>query len=800
MDRYSIDYYNRIVDKMELSEIYLGYQMYSWKFSQVNYTADCTEGLPLTMFDKVICGILNIDGSITINRLGEILGLNIESDVDNNKYSDSAEQELLSNAIDSLVTFNMVYHNYATGELSLTSIGKEYYSKSKKSKITRGRKFSLYFDEISMQHAYAKDVFEYAGGITYSANIFDEHRNESLIKQFIGSQLPDVYDMEKGNSFTNLEPISANNMRLAVYFAVIYNVQNGTYRLVGFTKDGEDVKENAFFTNAVNIADDPYDLKTRIVNMFLNKQEDAQYEIDERQEEFDQLASEAQGMYSFNLYNNEDPEPIAAKFQMERQLFEVECFFSNLSSFLDNKTNRVFFNLDEFTPLMSYYFRKLSKERPDLYLFILFKESEMNLESHYGNMFFLKTEQAGTGSFCCTDDCRYDFIEYVPQNGLDKVIKFVYKEDDDEIDMTQLEGVFAQEFVPLLYREIVAYLESNIQETKEDIDSIVHCDDKLMVFREWIASDILDELGRIKREVFNSTKRKHEDSLINELNTIMSEVNLESISKLSILQIWQNKIKTLLGDSDATYVKLNEVAGEYKKQLAQRERFIKDELMAKYYVIDTNVFVDDPNILSYIADRDKVIMAARVIEELDTMKAKYKDQRSENARLAAASIRQFKKKHKKRALFQLANVSVLPSEYSASNPDNMILAVALDNNNAGLNICVLTSDNNFMNKCETCNIPYVSLEDFIKKSENRTQERTVKEPVQKSMQSDYLDVYMKLSRKGPVVIEKYDVALKRAGIDYTVLGFLDIKDYVRSLPGLWISTSAKGITYVNANK
>ena len=104
MNNYSIELYKKVAEKKKLSEIFLGYQSYQWECAVVSYSADCTEAEPLNMFDKVICGILELDGAVSAERIGEILGLNVLSDEDNHKYADTAEVELLMNSIHSLLS------------------------------------------------------------------------------------------------------------------------------------------------------------------------------------------------------------------------------------------------------------------------------------------------------------------------------------------------------------------------------------------------------------------------------------------------------------------------------------------------------------------------------------------------------------------------------------------------------------------------------------------------------------------------------------------------------------------------
>ena len=55
MDNTSIQICNLLRSEKKQNELYIGCTEYSWEYSVLNYTADCTEALPLTLMDKTIC-------------------------------------------------------------------------------------------------------------------------------------------------------------------------------------------------------------------------------------------------------------------------------------------------------------------------------------------------------------------------------------------------------------------------------------------------------------------------------------------------------------------------------------------------------------------------------------------------------------------------------------------------------------------------------------------------------------------------------------------------------------------------
>ena len=86
----NISAYNTVCKNKKVSELFLGTIEVKWKFLKVNYVATCTEAVPLTFLEKMICGIIDIDGKTDVSNLAKIMGLNVEDDVQNLKFQDKA--------------------------------------------------------------------------------------------------------------------------------------------------------------------------------------------------------------------------------------------------------------------------------------------------------------------------------------------------------------------------------------------------------------------------------------------------------------------------------------------------------------------------------------------------------------------------------------------------------------------------------------------------------------------------------------------------------------------------------------
>ena len=131
----------------------------------------------------------------------------------------------------------------------------------------------------------------------------------------------------------------------------------------------------------------------------------------------------------------------------------------------------------------------------------------------------------------------------------------------------------------------------------------------------------------------------------------------------------------------------------------------------KTYIIDTNAFVECPDICNKIDKDCQIILSAKVIDELDKLKITLEGSNKENVNKALSYIN--KALNRPNISFEVANTQLLPVDFNRRSPDNMILSVALkykDNNPT-----LLTSDNGLQIKCKGLGITTISLKDFLRR-------------------------------------------------------------------------------------
>lgn len=127
------------------------------------------------------------------------------------------------------------------------------------------------------------------------------------------------------------------------------------------------------------------------------------------------------------------------------------------------------------------------------------------------------------------------------------------------------------------------------------------------------------------------------------------------------------------------------------------------------YIIDTNVFVDCPQILSKISSSSSIVLSAKVVDELDKLKITLDASGKESVSKALKNIN--RESDERDIIFEVANTQLLPKDFDYRSPDNMILSVALKYKDR--QPMMLTSDNGLQVKCKILGISTVSLKKFF---------------------------------------------------------------------------------------
>ena len=183
---------------------------------------------------------------------------------------------------------------------------------------------------------------------------------------------------------------------------------------------------------------------------------------------------------------------------------------------------------------------------------------------------------------------------------------------------------------------------------------------------------------------------------IEQAHVINAETNMEK-SQQQEVDNENNKIKV-------------KVVGKIDLSKFERPKTEIKPSKKNYYIIDTNVFVNCPDIITHIDKKYPVILSAKVTDELDKMKIKLDERGKQNAEKA---LRLLNSEMTHEVLYEFADVSLLPDDFDKRSPDNMILSVALKYKDE--NPIMLTSDNGLQLKSKILGISTISLKKFLRR-------------------------------------------------------------------------------------
>ena len=143
----------------------------------------------------------------------------------------------------------------------------------------------------------------------------------------------------------------------------------------------------------------------------------------------------------------------------------------------------------------------------------------------------------------------------------------------------------------------------------------------------------------------------------------------------------------------------------------QKQKAIRSSTKKNLFIIDTNVFVNCPNIISKIDSKYDIILSAKVIDELDKLKTKLSDEEKRNVEIALRLIN--KAMDKDNVSMELSEPNLLPEDFSRKSPDNNILTVALKFKDE--NPILVTSDNGLQVKAKGLKIATITLKELLRR-------------------------------------------------------------------------------------
>lgn len=219
----------------------------------------------------------------------------------------------------------------------------------------------------------------------------------------------------------------------------------------------------------------------------------------------------------------------------------------------------------------------------------------------------------------------------------------------------------------------------------------------------------------LETELFNvATSRARNNTIIVFPNTIYKELIPEEVKAFLIKASQDDSnnfdMKSKIISSGDIKIKVLDKIDLSKFETA-KQKAVKSNTKKNVYIIDTNVFVNCPDIISRIDEKYLVVLSAKVIDELDRLKIKLDATEKQNVEKALRNIN--RAMDKRNVKMELSDPELLPADFNKKSPDNNILTVALKFKHE--NPILLTSDNGLQVKAKGLGIAAISLKDFLKR-------------------------------------------------------------------------------------
>jgi hypothetical protein len=795
-----IEIYSEIFQEKLPTEKYLGYISFDWIYSSVKYAADCTLAIPFDLFDKVIVGILSVDEVLSIEQIGEILGMNLIHNAEQQQYKDEAEYDILRIALDNLKDYNMIeIGDTSYSSCRLTKDGKLFAAKGYKFKVEENKPFRLFFDHTSNNHQGAKKELETLKG--KQVQLLDEFDflDESLMQTIAEIQVPEIHNPKLGNSFINprLDNKNSASFILKIAVALLFDVESKQTRFIAF--DPSSKKTNQYFTDFLNIN------KQDILNLFEQSTEEGIL-IETKISYLQRLIQDKSKIQSLLSSKPQDALLVSKTSNTNSEFIDQEYFWLNLKDFISKDTEEIFILVPEATELSISKIYQLAEDKETPSLFVVFQQSAeeavnnkikqlYEFSTNTDNQLFVAV-YSEVNSFECLlkgkkgitqlDESPLDFV-----NGEVHFSKNFYRNQQTTLNdlppqYTEIKKSFANDYLKNIEDAVEKICEDEIEDDTINKRFILEQNSIATkantFFNIEIDSGAKTSLGRLNTTIekhITAIKNRHKLFLAKKLLQLSNSFEENTSDKLEDIIQFESKLKKIEVECLDDFNDIKSAINVFKEKVQSEIKRIKDEVLAKTYIIDTNVFIKEPDIISKIDAKHYVALSLSVIEELDKLKtiADTKANASKaivniNTALKKSSNTKFSRVRKARA-----DLTLLPDELQKKTADNLLLSLGLVYKKH--NPTLLTLDRNFQSKAMMLDIPLVTMYELL-----GIKEEVKPKPITKA-QNEYLIIFnsMKPDKNGDYLITDFISLVRKQNpsFDYKKLGFENVFKFILSL-------------------
>ena len=681
-----IEIYKVLSEQINASEIYLGHTGYDFLFTKTDYQATCTEAFPFNPFDKVICEILQVEENLSFHELGNILGMNVGSPEDGKALKDSAEYEILMEALQSLSEFSMIEGgDIYFSRCRLTDIGKEYAAQKHKFRKTSNKPFTIYFDRTTGNHKHARTNYEFADGKLVKDDQGLPELHGFDLKEITAVQVPEIYNPQKLFSFTDEVVCSTDDYCITYDVAVTFDLHEAKYQFYCYDRNNKQV--HGHFSKWIAEQDA---VKTVIIeNLTVDNGEISNQSID---------------AYP-TLKTSIPAQKLSASIKLiaASDLLDQYFVLNYLKHFIEPAQKvDLYLCLPILSESLYGSVADLMQEsqHPDSRYFIVFPKAInaslnkgvqqlLSLATGVKNLYIMQQE---VKSFVFvvkmeSDSFYVEFKDSVLNSISIDIAKRVAFDARANTIENYLLSSFSNQFALSLCSDANDLINSDMQipVTKEQLDSLADIEFKLLPFSEIgeqaeTVSMTLELIGNFKEQRIKLLNEKISRSL-EELARSIPEVN--ELKNLFQLRKELTELERQLVEAETA---MQTAFDNAKVLLDKKQAEIEEQKRIYSFVIDTNILLEDPEVILRIDKKHSIIIAAKVLDELD----KFKMDKNLSA-IVSRAVKLIQQDKNRNIRHNKGRPKLLPPDLNQKTPDNLILSVAIQyQNNHGV---LVTSDN-----------------------------------------------------------------------------------------------------------
>lgn len=661
-----------------MESITIGKVTKEWQYVVGTYQVEILQAEKLNPLEKVVCGLLScMHGAITKERIGVAMGFNVIDKPEIHKYKDEAESSILDHAFSTMTEEGLIA--LSADGIQLTATGTQAVEEGVKHKRSV-EIVDLYFDMSSGNDIVAKKLFEDDLGevIELNYNIDDER-----VRLAIESQRPDLSDIEKRKTVGHVACLSSTPRSNSVSFDVVLSISDGQVEL----KCGES-EELAQIVQKDKV------LSNHLLADFFQSVQESIVNKSPLQEEVELSASNKDADIAYEGIACSKDEIVLNLLRHEKLTMSVACFF-----------------LDELTDIQKQTLGKFAAKNKATMVCVEFVDGDDNYADYcLKNLVYKKVEHLTTNEACVLGDGTYfgDELFVLEYDGKEYQIPLVVYHPQKKYKTFVLAKPFASKGVI----EMSNVFTRDLQRPRSSAPSIEITDNRYTNLMS-LKACFYDNMPQEVKDTFDNLADEWVGYLKYEKSELLKDTQ---VALLSPSQDKANSAKEKLSRFRNVYQKYNEDIADIDEMLREGFKVKPPTTVSQHaYIIDTNVFLFDPDCLEgYNWETDAVFVPLVIYEELDD-KSHGKDDNAQNARIALDNINriaQIRPQFRPREPVTEEEMKhYLKGGYNLSSHDNTMLTLALrlKDQEKYEGVTIISSDDKFAPKARDRGIDVTSI-------------------------------------------------------------------------------------------